>query len=380
MNKPRVLFVSRTRYRLPLNANLARKWEALAAELDLRVLASSAERPIRSGPFVLVAPAGRTGAARFWLLLPFRVARLLRSFHPDAVVTQSPYEAAAVLVARRLSGSHARIVTDVHGDWRTATRLYGSRLRAAASPLADGIAAGALRRVDAIRTVSPYTSRIVRELGLEPAASFPALIDLHAFSEREPVEPSEAPIALFVGVLEPYKNIDGLADAWRLVAGRLHGASLHVVGKGTRAELIRALMRDCSGSVRWSPELDAEGVSKALDEATVLVLPSRSEGMGRVVIEAFCRARPVIGSRVGGIPDLVEEGVSGLLVEPGDTAALAEALVLLLGDRELARGLGLRAHERAQPWLQTPREFAVQTRSLLETLVPHASGAQALER
>ena len=364
MSKPRVLFVSRTRYRLPLPSSLAAKWDALAAELELKVLASGVDGRAREGAFELV-PA-RSGLL-FWLLLPLRVARLLRSFRPDVVVTQSPYESFAVLVARLLTRTRARVVTDVQGDWRTATRLYGSPLRAALSLPADALAAATLRRVDAVRTISPYTSRLVRELGLEPTASFPTFVDLEAFAGRPPVEPPASAVALFVGVLEPYKNIDGLVEAWRSIADRVPAASLHVVGKGSREDVVQALAA-VDPRVRWTRELDAAGVAAAMDAATLLVLPSRSEGMGRVVIEAFCRARPVVGTRVGGIADLVEDGVSGLLVRPGATEELEAALERLLTDTRLARDLGRAARERVEPWLQTAEDFAHRTRELVDEL------------
>jgi len=98
----------------------------------------------------------------------------------------------------------------------------------------------------------------------------------------------------------------------------------------------------------------------------LLVLPSRSEGMGRVVIEAFARARPVVGTRVGGIADLVEHDVTGLLVPPGDAVALTAALGALLGDRERAAQLGRNGRAGVEPWLQTPEEFAARTRALVE--------------
>jgi glycosyltransferase involved in cell wall biosynthesis len=107
-------------------------------------------------------------------------------------------------------------------------------------------------------------------------------------------------------------------------------------------------------------------VSRALDESTFLVLPSRSEGMGRVVVEAFCRGRPVLGSRVGGIPDLVEDGVNGLLVDPQDTNGLAEALIRLLTDRELAERLAAAAHTSADRWTISPEEFARRIRGLVQ--------------
>jgi glycosyltransferase involved in cell wall biosynthesis len=258
-----------------------------------------------------------------------------------------------------------RVITDVQGDWRTATRLYGSPARALLRPLADGVATSALRRADAVRTISPFTTRLVRELGIEPAGSYPTFVDLDAFTRKEPVPSPAEPVALFVGVLEPYKNIDGLAAVWPQVIARVPAARLHVVGKGSRAAVVEALTAR-EPSVGWSRELDAAGVAQALDEATLLVLPSRSEGMGRVVIEAFARARPVVGTRVGGIADLVEHDATGLLVPAGDAAALTDALAALLADRDRAAELGRRGRESVEPWLQTPEEFAARTRALVE--------------
>jgi starch synthase len=117
------------------------------------------------------------------------------------------------------------------------------------------------------------------------------------------------------------------------------------------------------------PRLPTPEVARSLDEATVLVLPSRSEGLGRVVIEAFCRGRGVVASRVGGIPDLVEDGASGVLVPPGDAAALADALVRVLADEGLAAGLGRGAQEAASPWLASPEDYAVRMRELVDDVV-----------
>lgn len=368
--RTRVLFVSRTRYRLPLNESLAQKWSALEQLLELRVLACSDRARDPAPPFVFAAGPGRgkLSAWLFWLLLPGRLARQLRSFRPDAVIAQSPYEAAAALLARRLLRSPVKVICEVQGDWRSASRLYGAGTRATLSPLADAVAQASLRRVDAVRTISPYTSRLVGELGIEPAATFPTFVDLRAFTRTPPCPPPPSPLALFVGVLEPYKNIDGLAAAWPEVLARVPHARLHIVGEGTLAAPVERLAAAAAGSVRWTPRLDAEGVAGALDEATLLVLPSRSEGMGRVVIEAFCRARPVVGARVGGIPDLVTPERNGLLVAPGDRGALVEALVRLLGDPGLAAALGDAGHDGVTPWLQTPLEFAEQTRALVETV------------
>jgi glycosyltransferase involved in cell wall biosynthesis len=84
------------------------------------------------------------------------------------------------------------------------------------------------------------------------------------------------------------------------------------------------------------------------------------------VIEAFCRGRAVIGSRVGGIPDLVEDGVNGLLVEPGDEAGLVEALVTLLSNGALAERLGRGAEASVAAWTISADDFARRVRALVE--------------
>ena len=360
--KPRVLIVGRSRYRLPLEGGLARKFDALAAELDVRVLASArAGSPTRDETFRLVPPREPLDGLRFWAELPFRAWREVETFQPDAVLVQSPYEAAAVLAARRSEP----VILEVHGDWRTATRLYGSGTRELLAPLADRIALEALRRVDAVRTISTYTTELVRAAGVEPRATFPAFMDLDPFL-GPPVPLSEQQRVLFVGVLERYKDVDGLATAWRLAAPRVPGVMLQIVGTGSRTWVVEQLVRDLPEQTQWSPAVPNDRVPALLDAATVLVLPSRSEGLGRIVVEALCRGRPVVATRVGGITDLVRDGENGVLVPSNDPAALADALVRVLTDRELAERLSAGARPTVEPWLASPEDYARRTRELVE--------------
>ncbi|MDX6503510.1 MAG: glycogen synthase [Gaiellaceae bacterium] len=356
--KPRVLFVGRTRYTLPLSRPLAAKWDALAEQFELRVLARGG-----TGDATFHLDLPENGAA-FHATLPRAIRREARDFEPQVIVCQSPYEAAAALLVK----GDAKVLLELHGDWRSATRLYGSRGRRGVAWIADRVAANAVRRADGLRTISEYTTRLVRAEGREPDAVFPAAMDLAPFL-GPPVPLPVRPRALFVGVLEAYKAIDVLADAWTRVAGRLPEAELHIVGKGSRTAVVERLVGKHPQRVRWTPELDADGVAAALDAASFLVLPSRSEGMGRVVVEALCRTRPVLGSRVGGIPDLVRDGENGVLVPPGDVEALAAALEALLGDREVLETLAKGAWASAQPWLATPADYARRMRELVDSLL-----------
>ena len=364
--KPRVLFVSR-RVETPLPESERRRWEALREELDLRVVAAGdpdgRELALTPDAAVLAGPA-------FYVGLPVRVARQLRGFRPHAVVVQGAHETAAVLAARRLAGSEAAVIADVHGDFRAPTRLYGSRLRSLLSPVADRVAVAALRRADGVRTVTAYTTELMRGLGIEPTDEFPAYMDFATFLETPPVAIPEPPQALFVGVLERYKNVDGLVEAWGNVAAHAPEARLRIVGTGALEAIVAGAVAESPDRISWARRLSPAEIAAALDGSTCLVLPSRSEGMGRVVIEAFCRGRAVIGSRVGGIPDLVEDGVNGLLVEPGDRSGLEQALVTLLSDRALAERLGRGASGSAAQWTISADEFAGRVRALVEQVAP----------
>ena len=372
--KPRVLFVSRERFRLPLDGAQKRKWDALAEVVDHRVLAAAAPgSPLSDARFHLwprVRPSLVDGPV-FYLALPARLVSALREFDPDVVFVQGVHEAAEVLTARRIARSRARVILDVEGDWRAATRLYGSGARRLLNPLNDLIGARVVLRVDGIRTLSGFTSSVVRAFGAAPDAEYAPFVDTAVFLRR-PVEPMPTvPSALFVGSLERIKGFDTLATAWPRVVRAVPGAELHVVGRGALAQLASDLaVRD---GVRWTESLDVEGVSAAMDAATLLCLPSRAEGLGRVVIEAMCRGRSVVGGRAGGIQDLITDRVNGVLVDPDDSRALADALIDVLGDPELALRMGTAARGTGEELSVTPEQYAEQFESLVRSVLDRSS-------
>ena len=359
--KPRVLMVGRTRYRLPLGASLARKFDALEERLDLRVLASAPrDASAGDGTFSLQrgTPVPALDGPVFYGTLPVRIARELRQHPADAILAQSPYEALAAFTGRTLARSAAAVVVEIHGDWRTWSRLYGSPARAVVAPLADRAALVAIRRADAVRTLSSFTSRMVQDAGVEPAGTFTTYTELTAFSEPPPVPLPDHPVALFVGVLERYKNVHAIAAAWRLAAPRVPGATLRIVGDGRHRDVVEGLLRDLPGRVTWDRRLETQAMVRALDDAWLLLLASRSEGTPRVVLEALCRGRAVVGARAGGIPDVVSDDETGLLVDPDRPEEIADALVRILSDHALAERLGAGGLARSAEWTYTADEYA----------------------
>ncbi len=353
--------MGRTRYRLPLDPGLARKWDALSELMDLRVVASGSGRDAR---FRLI-PRRPLDGPSFYTALPWVVAVELRSFRPDVVIAESVFEAAAVELAVPLARSSALVVAEVHGDWRVWSSHYGSRARALLRPASNAVAAYGADHADGHRAVSGFTAEMLESRGHTPLGVFTTYSDLTAFGEQIVPVPAD-PRVLFVGVLERYKNVEGLASAWRLASAAVPDAELHVVGQGTLTAVAEGLAR---GGARWDRRLEPSALARALDEARALVLPSASEGLPRVAIEAFARGRAVIGTRAGGIPDIVENDVNGLLVDFGDIAGLAHAIERIATDHELAVRLGAAAGEASEHWVSTPEEYAGRVRAVVDAAI-----------
>jgi glycosyltransferase involved in cell wall biosynthesis len=364
------------RYTLPLPEWLAKKWDAVEEELDYRLVGAASAESAPSDERFRVTPPFRPlllDGLMFYVRLPFRLRRHIRDFRPHAIFASDPVVGAAALLARAGTGVDTRVIVEVHGDWRTFARAYGSPSRRLIAPFLDVASELAVRRADATRAVSSFTSQLVRDVrGREPSAVFTAFSDLSAFTEK-PIAPlPERPTVVFVGSLEPYKNIAGLADAWRLVSQRLPDARLVIIGRGSQQDVVDRLVGDFPDRVEHHEWLDPPAVSDVLDRSTVLALPSWPEGLGRVVIEAFARGRAVVATDAGGIPDLVTNEQEGLLVPPADPVTLAAALERVLGDRALAERMGSAAHVRYADWDTTPEELARHMRDLVDATVAGA--------
>jgi glycogen(starch) synthase len=160
------------------------------------------------------------------------------------------------------------------------------------------------------------------------------------------------PRVLFVGRLAPQKGVHTLVAA----AGLLEDPSVRVllVGDGPeRKALEREAERiDAGDRLRFLGFFAHERLPAAMAHADVLVLPSLYEELGTVLLEAMWAGLPIVASRTGGIPDVIEDGVNGLLVPPGDPEALARAIDRLLADRALAYRLseGARARGKDYDW------------------------------
>lgn len=323
--------------------------------------------------FAVIAPRTQ-GAEAVDRELPFRV---LRSGTSDTLIAA----AAPLLAELTLKDGFDHTL---HAQWSTLPAALAlramKRLRFAAvaahgrellltpwhtAPFAqrgyDAVRRRALTSADRVLAGSEYTAGLARALGVrderlrvtrygtDPARFRP----LDASALRERLGLTARPVLLTIARLVERKGIDSVLRALGAVRRAVPNVCYVVAGEGPERERLGALARELEldDNVRFvGPVTDAElPLWYAL--ADVFVMPSRSEppdveGFGIVFLEASACERPVVAARAGGVPDAVADGISGLLVTPGDTGELAAKLSELLLDPPRAAELGRRGRQR----------------------------------
>ncbi len=156
------------------------------------------------------------------------------------------------------------------------------------------------------------------------------------------------PLAGIIARLSEVKGQDILISAMRKVVDKKKDAKLLIVGQGKTEEYLKSLVEklDLKDNILFLPVVDrSEEILSLLD---IFVMPSRQEGLGLSVMEAQAQGLPVIASNVGGIPTLIEDGRTGILVPPENADALAEELLCLFENLEKAKEIGQKAKIFAQ--------------------------------
>ncbi len=274
----------------------------------------------------------RLGKLRYLLHAP-RVRRLVRELQPDLLhamhLTSYGFLAALCGVRPTLTSVWG---TDVLEAPRWSPLHY--LLTRYALSRADHITATGLRLANATLRYTPPA---------KPVTVVPYGVDLARFqpSARNGDQPAEV-VAGAVARLSPEKGLDVLLRAVaRLIED---GTPVRVVlaGEGpSRRQLTQLAQRLGIGErVEFRGEVPHEQVPAVLAELDIFVMPSRAEGFGVAALEAQAMELPVVASRVHGIPDVVEDGRTGLLVPPGDVEQLAEAIGRLAGDAGLRAAMG----------------------------------------
>lgn len=163
---------------------------------------------------------------------------------------------------------------------------------------------------------------------------------------------------LFIGRLSALKGPMTLLDAFARVLADHPSAELTLIGDGPERAVLeeRALALGCEAQVRFTGYLSQSDVADALAQADLFVLPSLAEGVPVVLMEAMASRIPVVTTRITGVPELVEDGVAGRLVPPGDTNALAGVIAALLADPGLRARMGAAGRDKVEQEFDVSRE------------------------
>lgn len=189
----------------------------------------------------------------------------------------------------------------------------------------------------------------------------------------------ETDVILFVGRLIDWKGVNILVSSMKKVRDTVRNARLVIVGDGPERKSLADRVKELGleDSVTFTGQVSGMELKDYYSRASVFVLPSitvnnQTEGLGVVLLEAMASGVPVIGSNTGGIPDIIEDGVNGLLVQPGDPKALADAIIRILSDLALAdrfREAGIKTVSERFSWDRIGDQFTMVYQEVL-----HESG------
>lgn len=269
--------------------------------------------------------------------------------HADAILALDPVSVGlpSALVAKLLK---KRFYVKVVGDyaWEQGRQRFGltmdldTFIHARHMPLQVRVLRALQRYVarQATRIIVPsyYLQNIVGSWGIQQdriSVVYNAVTP--AVSSVCPSVLSEVrrPLILTIGRLVPWKHIDGIIDALERVGSEGVPTTLAIVGTGPLEQSLMQKAAESRTDILFLGQQDRRGTEGALASADILVLNSSYEGLSHVLIEALMQGKAIIATNAGGNPELIEDGVNGILIPVGDTPALASAIMRLSEDSRL---------------------------------------------
>jgi glycosyltransferase involved in cell wall biosynthesis len=229
---------------------------------------------------------------------------------------------------------------------RVASSGAGSDFKKIKKSLYGRLCIRAYRSIDRVVTLCSASSEEARLEGFDDAAvrCIPNGVDIDVFRPAGGADAKRETV-VFVGRLIESKGVQVLLEAFELLAEERPGARLSVVGDGP----MRRRLQRCAAALPCRDRISFHGscsdVQRFLKAASVFVLPSFVEGLPNALIEAMACGLPVVATRVGGIPDVVDDGRTGILVAPGDRSGVADALKALCGSAHMRAQMGSAARE-----------------------------------
>jgi glycosyltransferase involved in cell wall biosynthesis len=298
-------------------------------------------------------------AALSWLT-HFRDAVRLARKRTLIVVAPTPPAGFGAAFAKLLFRKRMRLVVRVQGH--SASKALHVKHNKLKFRIVDRIERFVLQRADLVLSMGKFTTDLAISKGVNPKKALILPFPVAWAQRAEIVDLPLKPNILFVGRLEREKGVDCLLQAMVLLRKTVPAACLYIAGDGKHRSTFEktANYLGISDKVVFVGWLDAERLRNTFSDSWLLVFPTIwEEGLGMVLVEAGLMGRPVIASEIGGVTDVVRQQENGLLVPPGNTEALADAIANVLSDRDSARAMGLAGDRIARQYL-AGRDSAVE--------------------
>jgi glycosyltransferase involved in cell wall biosynthesis len=196
-----------------------------------------------------------------------------------------------------------------------------------------------LTKADHVVGISTYLMDLANEYGYSgPATLIPNGVDLTSFSPPSHTQPHHPPRIITTSRLASKNGIDILLRAIKLLQTDFPQIQCDIVGEGDERESLVSLANDLDiqDSVNFIGFIPHEQIPQALWQSDIFVRPSRTEGMGNAFIEALAAGLPIIGTPIGGIPEIIDDRKTGLFVNPEDPSDVAEKIRMLINQPSLS--------------------------------------------
>jgi glycosyltransferase involved in cell wall biosynthesis len=340
----KVLFIGGTRYSNPLNPTDKKKMKALSEKFDMTYIAFNKDKKKiffkEYGDFYLISSGLINYFRQFYFLLYslFKGLKIIKEKKINVIICQSPFEGIAGVLLKK--AGNVKLIIEVHSEWDKAPVAY-KRISSKLKWITDILGNWSLKRADAIRVISKITKNIVKKYN-KPMFEFHTYTDIEVFlnfNEEKIVEDR----FLFIGQIIELKGIDTIIEAVEILKKQGKEVEIILIGEGRDEAYFKKRIKELNleNSFIFVGRKPQKEIARYLKTSNALILPSYTEGLGRVILESFASGRPTIGTNVGGIPELIIEDETGYLISKGDSMALADKMKLILNDKEKTIKMGM---------------------------------------
>lgn len=348
-----VLFVSPTVYSNPISKDIQKKFQSLSKVCNPIVFAFSEKK---SSSFVegVGTIFNKKNKNRFLnylkiiFLFLFRIPKIVKDQNIEIVCLQDPITGFFAVLSLKIRKFPVKIIVETHGDFIDTIGLEKNLLLPKFYiSIFTLFAKYSINNADSIRSISEFTEKQVKEFGYSGLfVRFPAWINIDTYLNADENRSYKDTFKIiFVGSVTDRKNPDLIVKALEPIDKNL---SLEIIGSTPNSKYLEKLQNSIINSkhserIKMTPFIDSQELISKYSTANLFILPSKSEGLGRVIIEAQSTACPVLISSDTGMTDLVIENETGFIFENNNEIDLTEKLKFIIENYEHATQTGVNA-------------------------------------